>query len=99
MFAFDVSSNQVLDSYPKQLTEVFPGLRPRDHPLRSLDSAYYSYAHRSVFLFKGRHYWKVVGDQDPRERGRLPPNGLFPKQPVSGTWFDICDVHTSTLSM
>ncbi|XP_049620432.1 matrix metalloproteinase-21 [Suncus etruscus] len=96
VFAFNISSNRVLDSYPKKLTEVFQATVPRDHPLRSLDSAYFSFAQRSVFLFKGRHYWKVVGGQDGMG---MPPYTLLPKQLVSRTWFDICDVHVSTLSM
>ncbi|XP_004617858.2 matrix metalloproteinase-21 [Sorex araneus] len=90
VFAFDVGSNRVLDSYPRKITEVFPATRPRDHPLRSLDAAYYSYAHRALFLLKGRHYWQVA---------REPPDALLPRRPVSGTWLDICDVHTSALSM
>ncbi|XP_066096493.1 matrix metalloproteinase-21 [Saccopteryx bilineata] len=98
VFAFDVNRNQVLGSYPKRMTEVFPAVEPRNHPLRNLDSAYYSYAHRAVFLFKGSAYWQVA-DGDMQQRAGLPPNGLLPKRPVSQKWFDVCDVHPSTLHM
>ncbi|GAB5578874.1 macrophage metalloelastase isoform X2 [Prionailurus iriomotensis] len=47
VFAFDVNRNQVLDSYPMKITEVFPGIEPQNHPFRNIDSAYYSYAHNS----------------------------------------------------
>ncbi|XP_016065992.1 PREDICTED: matrix metalloproteinase-21 [Miniopterus natalensis] len=99
VFAFDVNRNQVLSSYPKRMTEVFPATEPGNHPLRNLDSAYYSYAHKSVFLFKGSAYWRVASDGDRRRGAWLPPNSVFPKEPISGKWFDVCDVHTSTLSM
>ncbi|XP_054546494.1 matrix metalloproteinase-21 [Talpa occidentalis] len=99
VFAFDVNRNRVLDSYPKKMTEVFPGVEPQNHPFRSLDSAYYSYAHKSLFFFKGNAYWRVVSDKDKQHRSWLPPNGLLPKQSISEKWFDVCDVHTSTLSV
>ncbi|XP_049502565.1 matrix metalloproteinase-21 [Panthera uncia] len=99
VFAFDVNRNQVLDSYPMKITEVFPGMEPQNHPFRNIDSAYYSYAHNSVFLLKGNAYWKVVNAKDKQHQPWLPSNGLFPKQPISGRWFDICDVHASTLNM
>uniref|UniRef100_A0A667GZ16 Matrix metalloproteinase-21 n=1 Tax=Lynx canadensis TaxID=61383 RepID=A0A667GZ16_LYNCA len=99
VFAFDVNRNQVLDSYPMKITEVFPGIEPQNHPFRNIDSAYYSYAHNSVFLLKGNAYWKVVNAKDKQHQPWLPSNGLFPKQPISGRWFDICDVHASTLNM
>ncbi|XP_045710506.1 matrix metalloproteinase-21 [Phyllostomus hastatus] len=101
VFAFDVNRNRVLGSYPKQMADAFPAVEPRDHPLRDLDAAYYSYAHKAVFLLKGSAYWRVAGDGD-RPRGRragLPPNGVFPRQRVSRKWFDVCDVHASTLDM
>ncbi|XP_029776456.1 matrix metalloproteinase-21 [Suricata suricatta] len=97
VFAFDVNRNQVLASYPRKITEVFPAAEPHNHPFRNIDSAYYSYAHSSIFLLKGNAYWKVVGDKDRRQRPWLPPNGLFPKQSVAEMWPDICDVHASAL--
>ncbi|XP_036295228.1 matrix metalloproteinase-21 [Pipistrellus kuhlii] len=99
VFAFDVPRNRVLGSSPKKMTEVFPAIQPRNHPLRSLDAAYYSYAHRAVFLFKGSAYWRVASDGDRKRRPGLPPNGLFPAQPIPDKWFDVCDVHASTLNM
>ncbi|KAM5271439.1 matrix metalloproteinase-21 [Ctenodactylus gundi] len=99
VFAFDVNRNRVLNSYPKKLTEVFPAIIPKHHPFRSLNAAYYSYAHNSVFLFKGNAYWKVVSDTDRNRNSRLPANGLFPKKSISKKWFDVCDVHISTLNM
>uniref|UniRef100_A0A8C0TI07 Matrix metalloproteinase-21 n=1 Tax=Canis lupus familiaris TaxID=9615 RepID=A0A8C0TI07_CANLF len=99
VFAFDVNRNQVLDSYPMKITEVFPGIEPQNHPFRNIDSAYYSYAHNSLFFFKGSAYWKVVNDKDKQQHSWLPSNGLFPKQSISERWFDICDVHASTLTV
>nr|XP_035125317.2 matrix metalloproteinase-21 isoform X4 [Callithrix jacchus] len=99
VFAFDVNRNRVLDSYPKKMTEVFPAVTPQDHPFRNVDSAYHSYAHNSVFLLKGNAYWKVVNDKDKQKNSWLPTNGLFPKKFISEKWFDVCDVHISTLNM
>ena len=99
VFAFDVNSNRVLGSYPKKMADTFPAVEPGDHPLRDLDAAYYSYTHKSVFLLKGNAYWKVVNDRDRQQRVGLPPNGVFPRQPIPGKWFDVCDVHASTLDM
>lgn len=99
VFAFDVNKNQVLNSYPKKMSQVFPAVMPQNHPFRNIDSAYYSYAHGSVFFLKGNSYWKVVSDKDKQHNSQLPLNGLFPKKPISEKWFDVCDVHTSTLNM
>ncbi|XP_004681014.1 PREDICTED: matrix metalloproteinase-21, partial [Condylura cristata] len=99
VFAFDVDRNQVLGSYPKKMTEVFPGIEPGNHPFRSIDAAYYSYAHKSLFLFKGNAYWRVVSDRDKRHGARLPANGLLPQRPISEAWSDVCDVHASALSV
>ncbi|XP_044604865.1 matrix metalloproteinase-21 [Equus asinus] len=99
VFAFDVNRNQVLDSYPRKIMQVFPGIEPQNHPFRNIDSAYFSYTHNSVFFFKGKAYWKVVNDKDRQQHPWLPSNGLFPKQSISEKWFDVCDVHASTLNM
>ncbi|KAK2504296.1 hypothetical protein MC885_006059 [Smutsia gigantea] len=99
VFAFDVNRNQVLDSYPMKITKAFPAIQPQNHPFRNIDSAYYSYAHNSIFFFKGNAYWKVVNEKDKQQRSWLPLDGLFPKQSISEKWFDVCNVHTSTLNM
>ncbi|XP_037661258.1 matrix metalloproteinase-21 [Choloepus didactylus] len=99
VFAFDINTNQVLNSYPRKIIKVFPAIIPQNHPFRNIDSAYYSYAHNSLFFFKGNTYWKVVNDKDKQQNSWLPSNGLFPKKSISGKWFDVCDVHTSTLNM
>ncbi|KAL4699253.1 hypothetical protein H8959_011910 [Pygathrix nigripes] len=99
VFAFDVNRNRVLNSYPKKITEVFPAIIPQNHPFRNIDSAYYSYAYNSIFFFKGNAYWKVVNDKDKQQNSWLPANGLFPKKFISEKWFDVCDVHISTLNM
>ncbi|XP_008056171.1 matrix metalloproteinase-21 [Carlito syrichta] len=99
VFAFDVNRNRLLSSYPKKITKVFPAIVPQNHPFRNIDSAYYSYAHNSVFFFKGNAYWKVVNDKDKQRNSWLPSNGLFPKKSISEKWFDVCDVHMSTLNM
>lgn len=89
----------MLSSYPVTLTKAFPAVAPHSHPVRRIDVAYYSYAHSSLFLFKGSAYWKVVSAKDKQQNPQLPANGLLPEQPISETWFDICDVHSSTLNM
>ncbi|XP_042636339.1 matrix metalloproteinase-21 [Orycteropus afer afer] len=99
VFAFDVNRNQVLNSYPKKMTEAFPPTASHSHPVRNIESAYYSYAHSSVFFLKGNAYWKVANDKDRRHNPGLPANGLFPQESISGRWFDLCDVHTDTLSI
>lgn len=99
VFAFDTNRNRVLGSYPKKMADAFPAIEPRDHPLRDLDAAYYSYAHKAVFLLKGSAYWRVASDRDRQQRAGLPPNGVFPRQPIPQKWFDVCDVHASTLDM
>ncbi|XP_032031347.1 matrix metalloproteinase-21 [Hylobates moloch] len=99
VFAFDVNRNRVLNSYPKKITEVFPAIIPQNHPFRNIDSAYYSYAYNSIFFFKGNAYWKVVNDKDKQQNSWLPANGLLPKKFISEKWFDVCDVHISTLNM
>lgn len=96
VFAFDINRNQVLDSYPMKITKAFPGIQLQNHPFRNIDSAYYSYAHNSIFFFKGSTYWKVVNNKDKQQRPWLPSDGLFPKRSISEQWFDVCNVHTST---
>ncbi|KAM9065727.1 matrix metalloproteinase-21 [Sarcophilus harrisii] len=99
VYAFDVATGRVANSYPKRLVAAFPPAAPPDHPLRDLDAAYFSYAHGALFFFKGDAYWKVVNDQDRRQNPSLVLNALLPKKSISQTWFDICDVHPSSLKM
>ncbi|XP_058154150.1 matrix metalloproteinase-21 [Dasypus novemcinctus] len=99
VFAFDINRNQVLNSYPREITDIFPAIVPQNHPFRNIDSTYYSYAHNSIFFFKGNAYWKVVNDKDKQQNSWLPSNGLLPKKSISEKWFDVCDVHASTLNM
>uniref|UniRef100_F6X9G3 Matrix metallopeptidase 21 n=1 Tax=Ornithorhynchus anatinus TaxID=9258 RepID=F6X9G3_ORNAN len=98
VFAFDVQENRAVSPYPQRLAVAFPAVAPPSHPAGHLDAAYHSYAHGAVFLLKGSRYWRVVGDADRRRDPALPVNGLFPAEPVSERWFDICDVHPSALN-
>ncbi|XP_036590963.1 matrix metalloproteinase-21 [Trichosurus vulpecula] len=99
VFAFDVDTHQVAKSYPKSLVDAFPPVAPPNHPFRDIDSAYFSYAHSAIFFFKGNAYWRVANDKDRRQNSSLAFNALFPKESISQKWFDICDVHPSTLKM
>uniref|UniRef100_F7A6T1 Matrix metalloproteinase-21 n=1 Tax=Monodelphis domestica TaxID=13616 RepID=F7A6T1_MONDO len=99
VYAFDVKRNQVADSYPKRMMDVFPSVTPQDHPGGNLDSAYVSYAHNAVFFLQGNVYWRVVNTRDRQHNPSLAINGLLPRQYISQKWFDICDVHPSTLTM
>ncbi|XP_056651262.1 matrix metalloproteinase-21 [Monodelphis domestica] len=99
VYAFDVKRNQVAESYPKRMMDVFPSVTPQDHPGGNLDSAYVSYAHNAVFFLQGNVYWRVVNTRDRQHNPSLAINGLLPRQYISQKWFDICDVHPSTLTM
>ncbi|XP_074088300.1 matrix metalloproteinase-21 isoform X2 [Macrotis lagotis] len=99
VFAFDVDRRQVVNSYPKSMVDAFPPVAPLNHPFRNIDSAYFSYAHNAIFFFKGNAYWRVVNDKDRQQNSSLSLNTLFPKKYISEKWFDICDVHPSTLKM
>uniref|UniRef100_A0A4X2ME35 Matrix metalloproteinase-21 n=1 Tax=Vombatus ursinus TaxID=29139 RepID=A0A4X2ME35_VOMUR len=99
VFAFDVDRHQVDNSYPKRMVDAFPPVAPPNHPFRDIDSAYFSYAHSAIFFFKGNAYWRVVNDKDRRQNSSLAFNALFPKEYISQKWFDICDVHPSTVKM
>nr|XP_020829319.1 matrix metalloproteinase-21 [Phascolarctos cinereus] len=99
VFAFDVDRRQVDNSYPKRMVDAFPPVAPSSHPFRDIDSAYFSYAHSAIFFFKGNAYWRVVNDKDRQQNSSLAFNALFPKEYISQKWFDICDVHPSTLKM
>ncbi|XP_043836164.1 matrix metalloproteinase-21 [Dromiciops gliroides] len=99
VFAFDVDRHQVASSYPKRMVDTFPPVAPPDHPFRDIDAAYFSYAHSAIFFLKGNAYWKVVNDKDRQQNSSLAFNALLPKRYISQQWFDICDVHPSTLKM
>ncbi|KAM4702817.1 matrix metalloproteinase-21 [Rhinophrynus dorsalis] len=99
VYAFDINTNKVVSNFPKRITDFFPAVAANNHPKGYLDAAYYSYTHSSLFLFKGKEFWRVANDRDRRKNPSLPYNGLFPKRTISEQWFDICNVHTSLLKM
>ncbi|XP_077050846.1 matrix metallopeptidase-21 [Siphateles boraxobius] len=92
VFRFDVRVHRLASS-PRRLSEVFPAVVPGNHPIGHLDAAYFSYTHNSVFLLKGSGFWRVLS----RRRASLPVNGLMPRRELDQQWFDICDVHESSL--
>ncbi|KAK2876013.1 hypothetical protein Q8A67_020109 [Cirrhinus molitorella] len=97
VFRFDVRMNRLASSSPQKLTEVFPAVIPGNHPISNLDAAYFSYTHNTVFLLKGSWFWRMVSSRDRRRSASLPANGLMPRRDVEQQWFDICDVHSSSL--
>nr|XP_033799166.1 matrix metalloproteinase-21 [Geotrypetes seraphini] len=99
VFAFDINKNQIVDHFPKRLTDVFPALVINDHPIGNIDAAYYSYTYNAIFLLKGKEYWRVVNDRERWQNPSLPYNGLFARRNISEQWFDICNVHASMLKM
>ncbi len=88
VFRFDVRVNRLAASSPQSITEVFPAVLPGNHPVGNLDAAYFSYTHNTVFLLKGSWFWRMVSGRDRR---------LMPRRDVEQQWFDICDVHSSSL--
>ncbi|KAG9470080.1 hypothetical protein GDO78_018933 [Eleutherodactylus coqui] len=99
VFAFDVNRNHAVPNFPKKIVDVFPAVARNNHPGTNLDAAYYSYSHKALFLFKGKHFWRAVSDQDRQTNPALPLNALFPQQAISEQWFDICNVHSSLLKL
>ncbi|NP_001304682.1 matrix metallopeptidase-21 precursor [Danio rerio] len=97
VFRFDVRMRRLASSSPQEMTEVFPAIVSGDHPVRSLDAAYFSYTHNTVFLLKGSLFWRVLSGKERRRRAFLPMNGLLAHRRVHEQWFDICDVHSSSL--
>lgn len=97
--AFNVETNQVVPGYPKLITDEFPAVVPNNHPLGSLDAAYVSITHQSVFFIRDTYVWRMVSANDLKENATVPHHGLFPGCPISEQWYDICDVHPSMLSM
>nr|XP_015202449.1 PREDICTED: matrix metalloproteinase-21 isoform X1 [Lepisosteus oculatus] len=99
VYSFDVRTNKKVNGFPMRITDVFPAVVPGDHPIGNLDVAYFSYTHNSIFFLKGSHFWKVVSSQDRRQNPSLPYNGVLPRKDIDSHWFDICNVHMSTLKM
>ncbi|XP_051529564.1 matrix metallopeptidase-21 [Myxocyprinus asiaticus] len=97
VFRFDVRMNRLASSSPQKITEVFPAVTPGNHPVGNLDVAYFSYTHNTVFLLKGALFWRVLSGRDRRRNPSLPLNGLMSHRDVEMQWFDICDVHSSSL--
>ncbi|KAI7797049.1 putative matrix metalloproteinase-21 [Triplophysa rosa] len=97
VFRFDIRTNRLAKSSPQKITAVFPAVVPGDHPVSNVDVSYFSYTQNSVFLLKGERYWQVVNARDRRRKPSLPLNALLPHRDVDQQWFDICDVHSSSL--
>ncbi|XP_072523930.1 matrix metallopeptidase-21 [Salminus brasiliensis] len=97
VYRFDVGAKQLAAGSPKKITELFPAVATGDHPVANLDAAYFSYSHNALFLLKGTSYWRVVGSRERRRKAWLPYNSLLPRREVDQQWFDICDVHMSSL--
>ncbi|XP_069755169.1 matrix metalloproteinase-21-like isoform X2 [Narcine bancroftii] len=97
--AFSIDSNQKVSGFPKKIMEVFPSAVAGDHPVGNLDAAFYSYTHHALFLLKGHHSWKVVTEEERQVDPALPARGLHARVNLSERWFDICDVHSSMLSL
>ncbi|KAM3859483.1 matrix metallopeptidase-21 [Diretmus argenteus] len=99
VYAFDVAANSLASGFPKKLRDVFPPVVSGDHPDGHIDAAYFSYTHNAIFLLKGTHFWQVVGSRDRWRRSFLPRNALLPHKEVDQHWYDICNVHVTTLKV
>ncbi|XP_032885855.1 matrix metalloproteinase-21-like [Amblyraja radiata] len=97
--AFSIDLNQKVDGFPKKIVDIFPALVAGDHPVGNLNAAYYSYAHRVLFLMKDRYFWKVVTEEERQVNPSLPARGLHARVSMTEQWFDICNVHSSMLSL
>ncbi|XP_067851988.1 matrix metalloproteinase-21-like [Heptranchias perlo] len=97
--AFTIDLNQKVNGFPKKIVDFFPPVVPGDHPMGNLDAAFYSYTHRALFLMKDKYSWKVVSEAERNLNPALPVKGLHGRSSVSERWFDICDVHSSMLSV
>ncbi|XP_051870392.1 matrix metalloproteinase-21-like [Pristis pectinata] len=97
--AFSIDINQKVNGFPKKIVDFFPSTVAGDHPVGNLDAAFYSYTHRALFLMKDRYSWKVVTEEERQLDPALPARGLHGRISVSEQWFDICDVHSSMLSL
>uniref|UniRef100_M4AQ14 Matrix metallopeptidase 21 n=1 Tax=Xiphophorus maculatus TaxID=8083 RepID=M4AQ14_XIPMA len=99
VYAFSVETNSLASGFPKHIRDVFPPVESGDHPDGSIDAAYFSYSHSALFLLKGTRFWRVVGSLERWRRPFLPRNGLMPHKEVDQQWFDICDVHPTSLKV
>uniref|UniRef100_A0A3B5LC03 Matrix metallopeptidase 21 n=1 Tax=Xiphophorus couchianus TaxID=32473 RepID=A0A3B5LC03_9TELE len=99
VYAFSVETNSLASGFPKHIRDVFPPVESGDHPDGSIDAAYFSYSHNALFLLKGTRFWRVVGSLERWRRPFLPRNGLMPHKEVDQQWFDICDVHLTSLKV
>ncbi|XP_007569968.2 matrix metalloproteinase-21-like isoform X1 [Poecilia formosa] len=99
VYAFSVETNSLASGFPKHIRDVFPPVESGDHPDGSIDAAYFSYSHNALFLLKGTRFWRVVGSRERWRRPFLPRNGLMPHKEVDQQWFDICDVHPTSLKL
>lgn len=99
MYAFNAEANSLARGFPKKIRDVFPAVERGDHPDGNIDAAYFSYTHSTIFLLKGTRFWRVVGSRERRRRLSLPRNGLLPHKEVEEQWFDICNVHPTTLKL
>uniref|UniRef100_A0A3B3VGD3 Matrix metallopeptidase 21 n=1 Tax=Poecilia latipinna TaxID=48699 RepID=A0A3B3VGD3_9TELE len=99
VYAFSVETNGLASGFPKHIRDVFPPVESGDHPDGSIDAAYFSYSHNALFLLKGTRFWRVVGSRERWRRPFLPRNGLMPHKEVDQQWFDICDVHPTSLKL
>ncbi|XP_040217372.1 matrix metalloproteinase-21 isoform X1 [Rana temporaria] len=99
VYAFDINRNRIAPIFPKRIVDFFPAVVKNNHPMGHLDAAYYSYTYNSLFLFKGKDFWKVLSDKDRRSNPSLPQNGVLPRRAISEQWFDICNVHTTLLRL
>ncbi|KAM6897088.1 matrix metallopeptidase-21 [Xenentodon cancila] len=99
VFAFSVEANSLARGFPRNIRDVFPPVESGDHPVGNIDAAYFSYTHNAIFLLKATRFWQVVSSRERRLRPFLPRNGLLPHKEVDQQWFDICDVHPTTLKL
>ncbi|XP_029383999.1 matrix metallopeptidase-21 [Echeneis naucrates] len=99
VYAFDIEANSLAKGFPKNIRDVFPPVVNGDHPDGNIDAAYFSYTHNAIFLLKGTRFWQVVGSRDRWRWLFLPHNGLLPHKEVDQHWFDICNVHPTTLKL
>ncbi|XP_042898572.1 matrix metalloproteinase-21 isoform X2 [Parasteatoda tepidariorum] len=92
VYAYDVNKGRegcCLPGYPKHIHQEFPSVN-KDSALPShLDAVYYSYTDRSMYFFKGTHYWHNIAF-NPLDRRRT--NKVKGPWLISSKWYDICDV-------
>ncbi|XP_052369962.1 uncharacterized protein LOC118372627 [Oncorhynchus keta] len=97
VYVFDVTANRVSPGFPRKITAVFPAVVSGDHPdgyavLEGGGGAETAGGNRRCHATARCHASGLL----PRN-GPLPRNGLLPHRKVEEQWFDICNVHPSTL--